>query len=94
MNLSKLKSSQIRVTFPLTLLINSLAESWSMPAQFSSLVVISIMISPKLYMSNRVEISFTSLNRYSGAMYPLNDINMWSTISINGCAKKTYVHLY
>jgi len=48
--------------------------------QFFSLVVISKISTPKLYMSHWGEIS--PLYKYSGAMYPLKDIYSESVVSI------------
>ena len=57
--------------------MNCTAEG-SLPGQFFSPVVVSMISRPKLYMSDFVEIS--PLYRYSGAMYPLHIIKIFISI--------------
>ena len=72
LNMLPFESCNNQVIFPLTFSINFLADGWLSAGQFCSLVVISIISKPKLYMSDWAEIS--PLYKYSGAMYPLDPL--------------------
>lgn len=78
--------------FLLTLSMYSLADGSSSLGKIFSLVVIWISNKPKRYISDFTEIS--SLYGYSGAMHPLNGVNIKSLLSITGKVKRNLITLY
>lgn len=79
-------SLQMQKKSSLALSTKSLADMSFSLEKFFSPVVISIIRTPKLYISDRVEIS--PLYRYSGAIYPLESMDMNGTLRIFGTQKQ------